>query len=51
MKKEEGKKQISMAVFVSEEETQILRNMHDRGVELEIKMVPEDKSQDAMKLI
>lgn len=51
VKKEEGKKQISMAVFVSEEETKLLRNMHDRGVELEIKMVPEDKSQDAMKLI
>ena len=46
VKKEEGKKQISMAVFVSEEETKLLRNMHDRGVELEIKLVPEDKSQD-----
>lgn len=51
VKKEEGKKQISMAVFVSDEEIQILKSMHERNIELEIKMVPEDKSQDAIKLI
>lgn len=51
VKSEPGKKQISMAISVSEEECEILRQMDARGITVEIKMVPEDKSQNAMDLI
>lgn len=51
VKKEEGKKQISKAVSVSEEECDILRKMNERGIALEVQMIPEDKMQNAMTLI
>lgn len=51
VKTEEGKKQISMAVFVSPEEIQRLQDMNQRGIAVEVKMVPEDKGQDVMGLI
>ncbi len=51
VKKEEGKKQISKAVSVSEEECNILRKMNERGIALEVQMIPEDKMQNAMTLI
>ncbi|MCI5773183.1 MAG: PTS sugar transporter subunit IIB [Erysipelotrichaceae bacterium] len=51
VKAEEGKQQISMAVFVSPEEKDILRQMNDRGIYVEVKMVPEDKGQNAINLI
>ncbi|MPN44499.1 hypothetical protein SDC9_192064 [bioreactor metagenome] len=51
VKTEEGKKQISMAVFVSPEEIQRLQDMNQRGIAVEVKMVPEDKGQDVMDLI
>lgn len=51
VKSEPGKKQISMAVSVSAEECEILKQMDARGIVMEIKMVPEDKSQNAIDLI
>lgn len=51
VKAEEGKKQISMAVFVSPEEITILEKMHERGIHVEVKMVPEDKGQNVINLI
>lgn len=51
VKAEPGKKQISMAVSVSEEECEMLRRMEAEGIAVEIKMVPEDKSQNAIDLI
>ena len=51
VKKEDGKRQISMAVSVSDEECALLRKMHDANVELFVQMVPEDRRQDAIALI
>jgi fructoselysine/glucoselysine PTS system EIIB component len=51
VKTEEGKKQISMAVFVSPEEVIQLKDMNQRGIAVEVKMIPEDKGQDVMDLI
>ncbi|SJZ53360.1 PTS sugar transporter subunit IIB [Anaerorhabdus furcosa] len=51
VKTEEGKKQISMAVFVSQEEIARLNQMNQRGISVEVKMVPEDKGQNVMDLI
>ncbi|MEG0238633.1 PTS sugar transporter subunit IIB [Anaerorhabdus sp.] len=51
VKAENGKKQISMAVFVSPEEIERLKDMNDRGISIEVKMVPEDKGQNAIDLI
>lgn len=51
VKAEEGKKQISKAVFVSEEECNLIREMNNRGIYVEIRMVPDDASLKAMDLI
>ncbi|MEG0077594.1 PTS sugar transporter subunit IIB [Anaerorhabdus sp.] len=51
VKAENGKKQISMAVFVSPDEIERLKDMNDRGISIEVKMVPEDKGQNAIDLI
>ncbi|MDR1795458.1 MAG: PTS sugar transporter subunit IIB [Erysipelotrichaceae bacterium] len=51
VKKEEGKKQISRAVFVSDEEIALLKQMNAKGIELEIRMIPDDTAVDAIKVI
>lgn len=51
VKAEDGKKQISKAVFVSEEESSLIREMNDRGIHVEIRMVPDDASLKAIDLI
>ncbi len=45
------KKQISLAVFVSEKDCDLLRKMNDRGIVMEIQMVPNDTPQNVMDLI
>lgn len=51
IKNETGKKQISKAISVSEEEVEILKELNEKGIELEVRMVPDDSKQDVMKLI
>lgn len=51
IKNETGKKQISKAISVNEEEVEILKELNEKGIELEVRMVPDDSKQDVMKLI
>ena len=51
MKAREDRKQISKAVFVSEEEIEKLRILGDKGIELEIRLVPSDSKQNALDLV
>ncbi len=50
-KLEAGRRQISKAMFVSEEDCRLLRDMNERQINLEVQMVPDDPAQDVMKLI
>lgn len=51
IKNEAGKKQISKAISVNEEEVEILKELNDKGIELEVRMISDDSKQDVMKLI
>ena len=51
IKNKAGKKQISKAISVNEEEVEILKELNDKGIELEVRMIPDDSKQDVMKLI
>ena len=51
MKAREDRKQISKAVFVSEEDIEKLRILGDKGIELEIRLVPSDSKQNALDLV
>lgn len=51
IKNEAGKKQISKAISVNKEEVEILKKLNEKGIELEVRMVPDDSKQDVMKLI
>lgn len=51
IKNEAGKKQISKDISVNEEEVEILKELNDKGIELEVRMIPDDSKQDVMKLI
>lgn len=51
IKNETGKKKISKAISVNEEEVEILKELNEKGIELEVRMVPDDSKQDVMKLI
>lgn len=48
---EAGKKQISMAMFVSDRDCEMMREMNGKGIALEVQMVPNDVPQNAMTLI
>lgn len=47
----DGRKQISKAMFVSEEDIKMIKELNEMGVKQEIQMVPEDASEDVMSLI
>ncbi|WP_251861887.1 PTS N-acetylgalactosamine transporter subunit IIB [Clostridium sp. Marseille-Q2269] len=48
----EGKEQISSTVSIDEEDKKALRKLHDLGVELEIRRVPDEKIEvDILKFI
>lgn len=51
MKAEEGRKQVSKAVFVSDEDIKMLKELHDNDLELEVRLVPTDTKQNFMDLI
>ena len=48
---EEGKRQISEAVFVSDEECARIRELDAAGVHVFVQMTPSERSDEAMKLI
>ncbi len=50
-KLERGKKQVSKAFFVSENDIKLINELNLEGVKMEIKMVPEDKAENIMNLI
>ncbi len=47
----EGKKQISKAIFVTDEEIEIIEKMNEMGIKMNVQMVPDDTPEDIMKLI
>ncbi|MDY2778070.1 MAG: PTS sugar transporter subunit IIB [Collinsella sp.] len=51
IKVEEGKRQISEAVFVSEGECDRIRQLDAAGIHVFVQMTPSDRSDEAMKLI
>lgn len=51
IKNEAGKRQISKALSVNDKEVALLKKLNDKGVELEVRMVPDDFKQDVMTLI
>lgn len=51
MKQEEGRRQISKAVFISEKDEAQLKELHEKGIELEVRLVPTDTKQNLMDLL
>ena len=51
IKAADDKKQISMAVFVSDRDCELLREMNAAGIELEVRMLPDETGQNVMNLI
>jgi fructoselysine/glucoselysine PTS system EIIB component len=51
MKATEDRKQISKAVFVSENDVKMMKELGSKGIELEVRLVPSDIKQNALKLI
>ena len=47
----DDRKQISKAMFVSEEDIKMIKELNEDGVKQEIQMVPEDIVEDVMSLI
>lgn len=46
-----GKKQITNAVSVDEQDIEAFKKLHDKGIELEIRKVASDSKQDIMTLL
>lgn len=51
MKNADDRKQISKAAFVSESDIEKFKEMNEKGIELEVRMVPNDQKVDVMTLI
>ena len=51
MKQREDRRQISKAVFISQEDEQMLRELNDQGIELEVRLVPGDTKQKVIDLL
>ena len=47
----ENRRQISKAFSVSDKDCELLRKMNDKGIRLEIQMVPDEPAKDVMDLI
>ena len=47
----EGKKQVSSAVSVDQEDIDAFNKLHEKGIELEVRKVDTDKKQDMMDLL
>lgn len=48
---EAGKKQISKAIFVSDEDIKMIKELHDSGVYMFSQMVPDEEKEDVYKLV
>lgn len=51
MKSREDRKQVSKAVFVSDDDVEKLKELNNKGIELFVQLVPSDKKQDIINLI
>ncbi|MEG0841936.1 MAG: PTS sugar transporter subunit IIB [Erysipelotrichaceae bacterium] len=51
MKSEEDRHQISKAVYVSDRDIELLKELNEKGIELEVRLVPNDNRQNLMNLI
>lgn len=51
IKAADDKRQISKAVFVSEKDCEQLKEMNAAGIELEVRMLPDEAGQNVMNLI
>lgn len=51
MKAREDRKQLAKAVFVSDEDIVKLKEMNEKGIELEIRLVPSDTKTNLIELI
>ena len=51
IKNESGKRQISKAISVNDAEVELLKKLNEKGIELEVRMVPDDAKQNVMNLI
>ena len=51
IKNESGKRQISIAISVNDAEVELLKKLNEKGIELEVRMVPDDAKQNVMNLI
>lgn len=51
MKATDTRRQIAKAVFVDDRDVEMLKELIDKGIEVEVRLVPNDEKQDVMKLI
>lgn len=51
MKQREDRRQISKAVFISDEDEKMLRELNNQGIELEVRLVPGDTKQKVVDLL
>ena len=51
MKQREDRRQISKAVFISDEDEKMLRELNDQGIELEVRLVPGDTKHKVVDLL
>lgn len=51
MKATDERRQISKAVFISDEDEKMIRELNDRGVELYVQLVPSDNKTNVMSLL
>ena len=51
MKARDDRRQISKAVFVSEQDDAWLTEMNEKGIDLQVQLVPSDHKQNAMDLL
>lgn len=51
MKSRDDRRQVSKAVFVSDDDIEKIQELNNKGVELFVQLVPSDKKQDIINLI
>ena len=51
MKASDNRKQIAKAVFIDEEDARMFKELHEKGIEVEARLVPNEDKQDVIKLI
>ncbi|MGN1388192.1 MAG: PTS sugar transporter subunit IIB [Bulleidia sp.] len=47
----EGCRQISKAIFISDQDAEEMKQLTAKGIRAEIQMVPDDSPEDVMKLL